>query len=147
MISLDQPDMTKQYQDMAEIYPQILLEGETLKLIDEWQIASNLWNAVRCEVDQRNEMEQFILTGSAEPSDLDDSFHTGTGRISRLKMRTMSLFESQESNGQVSLSKLFKGDVPSGHSQTTIEELAFWICRGLCPHPLWTTFKLTNTLH
>ncbi|NLW53960.1 MAG: ATP-binding protein [Clostridiaceae bacterium] len=133
LLSMDQPDMTKQYQDMAEINPQILLEGETPRLIDEWQIAPNLWNAVRYEVDQRNEMGQFILTGSAVPPDLDGFFHTGTGRISRLKMRTMSLFESQESNGQVSLSKLFEGDVPSGHSQTTIEELAFWICRGGWP--------------
>ena len=59
--------MTKQYQDMAEINPHILLEGETPRLIDEWQISPNLWNAVRCEVDQRNAMGQFILTGSAVP--------------------------------------------------------------------------------
>ncbi|NLJ70594.1 MAG: ATP-binding protein [Clostridiaceae bacterium] len=133
LISMDQPNMTKQYQDMAEINPQILLEGEVPRLIDEWQIAPNLWNAVRYEVDQRNEMGQFILTGSAVPPDLDDSFHTGTGRISRLKMRTMSLSESQESNGQVSLGRLFEGDIPSGQSQTTIKELAFWICRGGWP--------------
>lgn len=85
-------------------------------------------------------MGQFILTGSAVPPDLDHSFHTGTGRISRLKMRTMSLFESQESNGQVSLRELFEGDVPSGSSQTTIEELAFWICRGGWPQSV----KLAN---
>lgn len=133
IISMDQPNMTKQYQDMAEINPHILLEGEVPRLIDEWQIAPNLWNAIRYEVDQRNEMGQFILTGSAVPSELDDSFHTGTGRISRLKMRTMSLFESQESNGQVSLGDLFEGDVLSGQSHTTIEELAFWICRGGWP--------------
>ena len=88
----------------------------------------------------RKEMGQFILTGSAVPLDLDNSFHTGTGRISRLKMRTMSLFESQESNGRVSLSKLFEGAVPSGKSQTTIEELAFWICRGGWPQSV----KLAN---
>ncbi|MGB4614404.1 MAG: DUF4143 domain-containing protein [Erysipelotrichaceae bacterium] len=133
IISMDQPNMTKQYQDMAEINPQILLDGEVPRLIDEWQIAPNLWNAVRYEVDQRNEMGQFILTGSAVPPELDNSFHTGTGRISRLKMRTMSLFESQESNGQVSLGDLFEDDVPSGQSHTTIEELAFWICRGGWP--------------
>ena len=133
LLSMDQPDRIKQYQDMAQINPQILLEGETPRLIDEWQIAPNLWNAVRYEVDQRKEMGQFILTGSAVPPDLNNSFHTGTGRISRLKMRTMSLFESQESNGQVSLRELFKGGDPSGSSQTTIEELAFWICRGGWP--------------
>lgn len=140
LLSMDRPDMTKQYQDMAQINPQILLEGETPRIIDEWQIAPNLWNAVRYEVDQRKEMGQFILTGSAVPLDLDNSFHTGTGRISRLKMRTMSLFESQESNGRVSLSKLFEGAVPSGKSQTTIEELAFWICRGGWPQSV----KLAN---
>ena len=140
LLSMDQPDMTKQYQDMAQINPQILLEGETPGLINEWQIAPNLWNVVRYEVDQRKEMGQFILTGSAVPLDLDNSFHTDTGRISRLKMRTMSLFESQESNGRVSLSKLFEGDIPSGKSQTTIEELAFWICRGGWPQSV----KLAN---
>lgn len=140
LLSMDRPDMTKQYQDMAQINPQILLEGETPRIIDEWQIAPNLWNAVRYEVDQRKEMGQFILTGSAVPLDLDNSFHTGTGRISRLKMRTMSLLESQESNGRVSLSKLFEGAVPSGKSQTTIEELAFWICRGGWPQSV----KLAN---
>ena len=140
LLSMDRPDMTKQYQDMAQINPQILLEGETPRIIDEWQIAPNLWNAVRYEVDQRKEMGQFILTGSAVPLDLDNSFHTGTGRISRLKMRTMSLFESQESNGRVSLSKLFEGAVPSGKSQTTIEELAFWIGRGGWPQSV----KLAN---
>lgn len=140
LLSMDRPDMTKQYQDMAQINPQILLEGETPRIIDEWQIAPNLWNAVRYEVDQRKEMGQFILTGSAVPLDLDNFFHTGTGRISRLKMRTMSLFESQESNGRVSLSKLFEGAVPSGKSQTTIEELAFWICRGGWPQSV----KLAN---
>lgn len=133
MISMDQPNMSKQYKEMASIDPQILLDGETPRLIDEWQIAPNLWNAVRYEVDQRNEMGQFILTGSAIPADLDDSFHTGTGRISRLKMRTMSLSESQESNGQVSLNALFAGVTPSGQSQTAIDELAFWICRGGWP--------------
>lgn len=136
VISMDQPDMMKQYQSMAEISPQRLLEGEVPRLIDEWQIAPNLWNAVRYEVDQRYEMGQFILTGSAVPPNLDETFHTGTGRISRLKMRTMSLFESKESNGQVSLSGLFDGDVPSGQSQTTLEELAFWTCRGGWPRSI-----------
>lgn len=133
VISMDQPDKAKQYKDLAEINPQILLEGETPRLIDEWQIAPNLWNAIRFEVDQRNALGQFILTGSAVPPDLDETFHTGTGRISRLKMRTMSLFESENSNGQVSLGKLFEGNTPRGQSTTSIEELAFWICRGGWP--------------
>lgn len=133
VISMDQPDKVKQYKDLAEINPQILLEGKTPRLIDEWQIAPSLWNAIRYEVDQRNLLGQYILTGSAVPPYLDETFHTGTGRISRLKMRTMSLFESENSNGQVSLGKLFEGDIPSGQSATSIEELAFWICRGGWP--------------
>lgn len=133
VISMDQPDKVKQYKYLAEINPQILLEGKTPRLIDEWQIAPILWNAIRYEVDQRNLLGQFILTGSAVPPYLDETFHTGTGRISRLKIRTMSLFESENSNGQVSLGKLFEGDIPSGQSATSIEDLAFWICRGGWP--------------
>ena len=129
----DRPDKVKQYKYLAEINPQILLEGKTPRLIDEWQIAPILWNAIRYEVDQRNLLGQFILTGSAVPPYLDETFHTGTGRISRLKIRTMSLFESENSNGQVSLGKLFEGDIPSGQSATSIEDLAFWICRGGWP--------------
>ena len=98
-ISMDRPDMTIQYQQMAELSPSTLLEGKTPKLIDEWQIAPNLWNAVRYEVDNRDEFGQFILTGSAVPSEFDKSMHTGTGRISRLLMRPMSLYESKDSGG------------------------------------------------
>ena len=133
VISMDQPDKVKQYKYLAEINPQILLEGKTPRLIDEWKIAPILWNAIRYEVDQRNLLGQFILTGSAVPPYLDETFHTGTGRISSLKIRTMSLFESENSNGQVSLGKLFEGDIPSGQSATSIEDLAFWICRGGWP--------------
>ena len=106
-ISIDQPDMTRQYQQMAELSPSTLLEGETPRLIDEWHIAPNLWNAVRYEVDHRDEFGQFILTGSAVPSEFDKSMHTGTGRISKLLMRPMSLYESKDSNGKVSLKDLF----------------------------------------
>lgn len=74
--------MTRQYQQMAELSTSTLLEGETPRLIDEWQIAPNLWNAVRYEVDNRDEFGQFILTGSAVPKEFDGSMHTGTGRIS-----------------------------------------------------------------
>lgn len=132
-IALDQPEFSSQYQELAEISPQRLLEGNTPRLLDEWQLAPKLWNAVRYEVDERDKMGQFILTGSAIPTNLDDSFHTGTGRIYRLLMRTMSLFESGDSNGQVSLQQLFNGMEPSGVSNTSIEEIAFWICRGGWP--------------
>lgn len=132
-IAMDQPDMTKQYQQMAELSPSTLLEGETPRLIDEWHIAPNLWNAVRYEVDNRGEFGQFILTGSAVPRDFDDSMHTGTGRISRLLMRPMSLYESKDSFGRVSLKDLFDGKEVSSVDETSLDEIAFLICRGGWP--------------
>lgn len=132
-ISMDRPDMTRQYQQMAELSPITLLEGETPRLIDEWQIAPNIWNAVRYEVDNRDEFGQFILTGSAVPNELDESMHTGTGRISRLLMRPMSLYESKDSNGEVSLKDLFEGQNISAIDETSLEEIAFFICRGGWP--------------
>ncbi|HOE82478.1 MAG TPA: DUF4143 domain-containing protein [Myxococcota bacterium] len=132
-ISMDQPEMIKQYQSMAELSPLALLEGETPRLIDEWQIAPNLWNAVRYEVDQRDEFGQFILTGSAVPAEIDESMHTGTGRISRLYMRPMSLYESEDSNGKVTIRDLFANQEISAKSDTDLEEIAFLICRGGWP--------------
>ena len=132
-IEIDQPELTKQYQTMAEVSPRQLLEGETPRLIDEWQLAPNLWNAVRYEVDQRDEFGQFILTGSAVPAQLDESMHTGIGRISRLNMRTMSLYESKDSTGDVSLSDLFKDKDIQATNNTTLEDIAFFICRGGWP--------------
>ena len=132
-IAIDQPELTKQYQTMAEVSPRQLLEGQTPRLIDEWQLAPNLWNAVRYEVDQRDEFGQFILTGSAVPANLDDSMHTGIGRISRLNMRTMSLYESKDSNGQVSLADLFAEKEIQATTNTSLEDLAFLICRGGWP--------------
>lgn len=130
---MDRPDMMRQYQQMAELSPSTLLEGETPRLIDEWQIAPNLWNAVRYEVDNRDEFDQFILTGSAVPNELDESMHTGTGRISRLLMRHMSLYESKDSSGEISLRDLFKGKSISAIDETSLEEIAFFICRGGWP--------------
>ena len=132
-ISMDRPDMTRQYQQMAELSPSTLLEGENPRLIDEWQIAPNIWNAVRYEVDNRDEFGQFILTGSAVPNELDESVHTGTGRISRLLMRPMSLYESKDSTGEVSLKDLFEGQNISAIGETSLEEIAFFICRGGWP--------------
>ena len=132
-ISMDRPDMTRQYQQMVELSPNTLLEGETPRLIDEWQIAPNLWNAVRYEVDNRDEFGQFILTGSAVPNEFDDSMHTGTGRISRLLMRPMSLYESKDSSGKVSIKDLFEGANISAIDETSLEKIAFLICRGGWP--------------
>ena len=133
VISMDLPDMTKQYQQMAEISPSTLLEGKTPRLIDEWQIAPNIWNAVRYEVDNRDEFGQFILTGSAVPNEFDDSMHTGIGRISRLLMRPMSLYESKDSSGEVSIRDLFEDKNISAINETSLEKIAFLICRGGWP--------------
>lgn len=132
-IAMDEPDKTKQYKQMAELNPSALLEGETPRLVDEWQLAPNLWNAVRYEVDKRDDLGQFILTGSAVPAEFDASMHSGTGRISRLYMRTMSLYESKDSDGAVSLSDLFDDKEISCANHKTLDDIAFLICRGGWP--------------
>ena len=136
VVEMDRPDMTQQYQQMARIKPSNLLEGDVPHLIDEWQIATNIWNAVRYEVDRRGEFGQFILTGSSVPAKLDESMHTGTGRIVRMRMRPMSLYESRDSSGQVSVSNLFEGSEVSASDDHSIEDIAFLICRGGWPSAL-----------
>ena len=131
---MQDPDHTASYLQAAEIKPSLLLNGDTPRLIDEWQMAPVLWDAVRFAVDQRGETGQFILTGSAVPKD-NVVQHTGTGRISRMIMRPMSLFESLESNGKISLKSIFDGTAKkeSGHSSLTIEKLAYALIRGGWP--------------
>jgi uncharacterized protein len=131
---MQDPDHTASYLQAADIKPSLLLQGDTPRLIDEWQMAPVLWDAVRFAVDQRGETGQFILTGSAVPKD-NIIQHTGTGRISRMIMRPMSLFESLESNGKVSLKSLFNdiAIIENGYSSLTIERLAFALIRGGWP--------------
>lgn len=133
VLYMQDPDFAVSNMNLADTKPSLLLRGGTPRLIDEWQMAPVLWDAVRFEVDKRNETGQFILTGSAVPAD-NLVAHTGTGRISRLLMRPMSLYESRESNGSVSLAELFAGktDIESV-SQLTIEQIAFAMCRGGWP--------------
>lgn len=134
VIYMSDPANKNQYLEMAEINPQRLLEGATPRLIDEWQLAPKLWDAIRYEVDHRDELGQFILTGSSVPPSDKEIYHTGTGRFSWLLMRPMSLFESQESSGEVSLEDLFKTPVEiSGKNNLSIEKLAFLVCRGGWP--------------
>jgi predicted AAA+ superfamily ATPase len=134
VIFLQDPDQSPSYLALADTKPSLLLSGPTPKLIDEWQMAPVLWDAVRFEVDKRNELGQFILTGSVVPND-NITAHTGTGRISRMKMRPMSLFESKESNGSISLGELFSGtsQIFEATSELSIEQIAFAICRGGWP--------------
>lgn len=133
-IKMDFLDMEGQYKQLAEMQPSLLLQGDTPRLIDEWQLAPNLWNAVRAEVDRRRQFGQFILTGSAVPKKMQPGTHSGTGRFSFVKMRSMSLYETHESNGSVSLSDLFEGKRPSAIGPSyDLVDLAYLICRGGWP--------------
>ena len=119
---------------MSEISPKRLLRGGTPRLIDEWQLAPKLWDAIRFEVDHRGELGQFILTGSAVPADTKEITHSGTGRFTWLLMRPMSLYESGDSTGEVSLKELFDGATEvDAESNLTIDRLAFLVCRGGWP--------------
>ena len=119
---------------MSELNPKRLLRGETPRLIDEWQLAPKLWDAIRFEVDHRDQLGQFVLTGSAVPADTREITHSGTGRFTWLTMRPMSLYESGDSTGDVSLKDLFS-DVSEidGDSDLSIDRLAFLVCRGGWP--------------
>ncbi len=131
---LQDPQTREQNMRMVELSPQLLLEGATPRLIDEWQDAPSLWDAVRFEVDRRDEFGQFILTGSSVPLDARKMAHSGTGRIARLRMRPMSLLESRDSSGSVSLKALFEGERPAAHAQPgNIDDLAHLACRGGWP--------------
>lgn len=134
VIYIEDPARKKQYLEMAEIDPSKLLEGDVPRLIDEWQLAPKLWDAIRFEVDKRDDFGQFILTGSAVPPDTSEISHTGIGRITSLTMRPMSLFESGDSEGSVSLRALFSKEREiNGTSGHSLNDIAFLICRGGWP--------------
>lgn len=145
ILSMADTDTLGQNLALARTNISRLLAGETPRLIDEWQIAPQFWDAVRNEVDKRNEDGQFMLTGSAVPPkpkkdesgniiEEENIHHTGTGRISRLRLRTMSLWESEDSTGDVSLEELFinPGTV-DGVSNIDLDRLAYLTCRGGWP--------------
>ena len=123
---------------LADINPSLLLTGDTPRLIDEWQLAPKLWDAIRFEVDHRGEEGQFILTGSAVPVDRNKIVHTGTGRFSWLLMRPMTLYESGESTGTVSLKDLFDGlSTINGINNLSLEDIAYLCCRGGWPRSIF----------
>ena len=137
ILYMSDSEKINQYLELADVNPKQLLQGETPRLLDEWQLAPKLWDAVRFEVDHRKELGQFILTGSAVPVETEDIHHTGTGRFARLKMRTMSLFESGESNGSVSLANLFNKQTDiEGANDLSFERIAFLACRGGWPQAI-----------
>lgn len=145
ILSMADTDTLGQNLALARTNISRLLAGETPRLIDEWQIAPQFWDAVRNEVDKRNEDGQFMLTGSAVPPkpkkdesgniiEEENIHHTGTGRISRLRLRTMSLWESEDSTGDVSLEELFiNTDTVDGVSNIDLDRLAYLTCRGGWP--------------
>lgn len=135
---MQDPDQRTSNQMLAESKPSILLRGEKPRLIDEWQEAPQLWDAVRFSVDREREIGLYILTGSATPK--EKPRHSGAGRMSFLDMRTMSLYESQESTGEVSLLALF--DAPEdieGVSNSDVETIAFQVARGGWPSAVTMT--------
>ncbi len=137
VLYMDWPRELEKNLFLAEENPEALLEGEVPRLIDEWQLAPQLWDAARFMVDRRGKPGQFIFTGSAVPADKSKIHHTGTGRFAWLTMRPMSLWESGESNGKVSLLRLFAGQrdvaIAPDHS---LSDLSFMVCRGGWPSSL-----------
>lgn len=138
VIYMDDPNRRSQYLQMADTDMGYILSGKTPRLIDEWQIAPKIWDAVRFEVDHRRKDGQFILTGSAVPpkDDKQEMKHSGTGRVSWLMMRPMSLWESSDSSGQISLAMLFSlsdSTVIRGENKLQLADIAFLTCRGGWP--------------
>lgn len=132
-IMIGNPDGNFQNRKLAEMAPSLVLEGESPRLIDEWQEVPQIWDAVRYKVDQRGEKGQFILTGSATPNH-KGIMHSGAGRIGRLRMRPMSLYESGDSAGNVSLRDLCSGKLtPSITGEVDLRKIIEMICRGGWP--------------
>jgi len=135
-IYMQNPEKKENYGQLAKIQPSLILKGEKPRLIDEWQMAPELWDAIRFDIDQKGEEGLYILTGSTVV-DESNIAHSGTGRISRLIMRTMTLYESNDSNGAISLSELFIGKHEvSASSDISITDIAKLIVRGGWPNTI-----------
>lgn len=138
VLEMQDPDLQEGYLKLADTKPSLLLQGGKPRLIDEWQLAPVLWDAIRVSVDRSERKGQYILTGSVVKDD-SKTKHTGTGRISRLEMQTMSLWESMESTGHVSLSEMFRRpaeEIDGARGKLSMEELLFAACRGGWPSSL-----------
>ena len=130
VLDLGDSAVLKQSSGLIEISPKTLLDGDTPRLIDEWQALPPIWDSIRSEVDRRGEPSQFILTGSSVLPEADETVHSGTGRFATIKMRPMSLYESGESTGTVSLKDLFEGkSIEVQQNELDVEEIAFLTCR------------------
>ena len=134
LLDLGDSTILSNAQISLQVNPKSLLVGDVPRLIDEWQTIPSLWDMIRSEVDRRQDVGQFILTGSSVPIEQEKIVHSGTGRIGRITMRPMSLWESGESNGGVSLNDLFEGKkIDIQNSDLTLEDIAYLICRGGWP--------------
>lgn len=137
VLDLGDSSVLRQSVQLIELSPKTLLEGKTPRLIDEWQALPPIWDSIRSEVDKRGEPSQFILTGSSVLPEADETIHSGTGRYAYIKMRPMSLYESGESNGKVSLADLFDGKpFETQMNDLTIDDITYLTCRGGWP---WAT--------
>lgn len=131
------PENQAHYLRLAKLNIKALLTGESPRLIDEWQLAPQLWDAIRFEVDHRKTEGQFILTGSAVPASTENIHHSGTGRFAWITMRPMSLWESGDSSGEISLKALFeKQNNMVGNNTLSLDDIAFLTCRGGWPNAL-----------
>lgn len=136
-VFMQDTSLLEQNISLAKVNPTKFLEGDTPKLIDEWQVIPFIWDAIRFEIDKRDEFGQFILTGSSVPPDSDEIMHSGIGRITNLVMRPMTLFESNDSTGEVSLKDLFGNpDKIEGTSDKSLDDLFYLICRGGWPRAI-----------
>lgn len=138
VLYMNDPSRMQQNLTLADMDPEALLEGDSPRLIDEWQLAPKLWDAIRFSVDHKRRFGLYILTGSAVPANLDEIHHTGTGRFSWLRMRPMSLFESGESTGDISIASLFISPEENirGSANLSLHDIAHLICRGGWPMAL-----------
>ena len=137
ILEMQNPDLQDNYLELANVKPSLLLKGDKPRLIDEWQLAPKLWNAVRYSVDNINLPGQYILTGSSTPVE-DDTLHSGVGRFSFINMKSMTLYESGDSNGKISLKDILDGkrDIDGIKTDLTYERIAYLVCRGGWPSSL-----------
>lgn len=132
IIEFQNPDRKQEYDEIRNTKPSLFLNGEKPRMFDEWQMYPVVWDSIRTDVDHSGKKGQYILTGSAKPSE-GETMHTGTGRISRVLMRPMSLYESGESTGEVSFEDIIEGKDISGVSKLSLEDFASIIVRGGWP--------------
>ena len=137
ILEMQNPDLQDNYIELANIKPSLLLEGDKPRLIDEWQIAPKLWNAVRYSVDNIGLPSQYILTCSSTPVE-DDTMHSGVGRFAFVTMKPMTLYESGDSNGKISLQDILNGkrEIDGIKTSLTYEKIAYLVCRGGWPNAL-----------